>query len=229
MLENLTWRLLRSGPADPATNMATDELLLEGVSALGTPVLRFYGWSRPAASFGYLQKIAEVEASTDLRPLVRRPTAGGVVPHQGDWTYSLALPPHHEWWRLRALQSSERLHQWILASLQAMGVTASLAQVAAKQNPLHCFAGPDPLDLVTHGTKLAGAAQRRNRLGLLIQGSLQPPRHLNRSAWEANLLQTGRTAWNIEFQEWHPPESWADEVARRARNKFGSESFLRRR
>jgi lipoate-protein ligase A len=35
--------------------------------------------------------------------------------------------------------------------------------------------GHEKFDLLWHGKKIAGAAQRRNRLGLLIQGSVQPP------------------------------------------------------
>src|SRR5205823_2318492 len=75
------WLLLQSGPDSPAFNMALDEALLASMPRLGRPVLRFYGWTEKAASFGYFQKYAEVERMTSLRPLVRRPTAGGLVPH----------------------------------------------------------------------------------------------------------------------------------------------------
>ena len=37
-----------------------------------------------------------------------------------------------------------------------------------------CFAGYEKFDVLWHGKKIAGAAQRRNKLGLLIQGSVQP-------------------------------------------------------
>ena len=50
--------------------MALDEALLEAMPQLGAPVLRFYGWTEPAASFGYFQKYAEVERATLLRPLM---------------------------------------------------------------------------------------------------------------------------------------------------------------
>src|SRR5512139_3782603 len=86
------WFLLESGAGDPAGNMACDEALLERVSLEGSPALRCYGWSVPAATFGYFQRHADVSGLTPLRPLIRRPTGGGVVPHDADWTYSVAVP-----------------------------------------------------------------------------------------------------------------------------------------
>jgi hypothetical protein len=41
--------------------------------------------------------------------------------------------------------------------------------------PGACFAGHERFDLLWRGRKIAGAAQRRNQLGLLIQGSVQLP------------------------------------------------------
>src|SRR5947207_9257265 len=91
--------------------MAVDELLLKSTST--TPVLRFYSWSEPAASFGYFQKFREIEHLTSLRPLVRRPTGGGLVPHAEDWTYSLAFPTSDQWFSLTATESYRRVHEWI--------------------------------------------------------------------------------------------------------------------
>ena len=104
---------MESGLGTPAFNMALDEALLEAMPRLGWPLLRFYGWTEPAASFGYFQKYAQVEQLTALRPLVRRPTGGGIVPHDADWTYSLVFPPGHEWYRLAATDTYCRVHLWI--------------------------------------------------------------------------------------------------------------------
>ena len=92
---DLVWR----GQAGaPAWNMAADELLLRDSAALGQAVLRFYSWDRPSSSFGYFQRYADVEGWTELRPLIRRPTGGGLVRHAEDeWTYSLTFPPGHSW------------------------------------------------------------------------------------------------------------------------------------
>src|SRR5262252_7382894 len=109
------WLLINSGLGNAALNMALDEALLEAVSRLQKPVLRFYGWTEPAASFGYFQKYSDIERTTMLRPLVRRPTGGGLVPHDADWTYSVAFPTVHEWHGVSAIESYRRVHDWIRA------------------------------------------------------------------------------------------------------------------
>jgi len=49
-----------------------------------------------------------------------------------------------------------------------------------------------------HGRKIAGAVQRRNKLGLLIQGSGQPPLFsLTRMDWERAMLDSAPdAAWS---------------------------------
>src|ERR1039458_9410999 len=86
-----SWLLLQSGPGPAAFNMALDEALLKAMPRLSRPVLRFYGWTEPAATFGYFQKYADVERATRLRPLIRRPTGGGIVPHAAPEPAGVAL------------------------------------------------------------------------------------------------------------------------------------------
>ncbi len=194
----MIWHVINSGPCDAAFNMALDEAMLETVSRLGSPMLRFYSWTQPAATFGYFQHFAEIERTTPLRPLIRRPTGGGFVPHDADWTYSLAFPAGHEWHSLRAEESYRRVHEWIHHAFTRLGVQTELAPCCKKTVPGQCFVGHEKSDLLWHGKKIAGAAQRRNKLGLLIQGSVQPPLSLQRSTWEDAMRQAAPDAvkWN---------------------------------
>ena len=123
----MNWLLLNSGKCDAAFNMALDEVLLENISQIGKPVLRFYGWTEPAATFGYFQKFSEVERATLLRPLIRRPTGGGIVPHDADWTYSFVVPPNHEWHLLKAIESYRRIHEWIQSAFAKLKIETELA------------------------------------------------------------------------------------------------------
>jgi len=180
------WQFVDTGEGRPAWNMAFDEALMECVNEQARPILRFYSWSIPAATFGYFQKYDDVAAMTPLRPLIRRPTGGGVVPHENDWTYSLAIPPGHEWHRIRAEESYRRLHEWVAEALRIAGEEAGLAEGCESAGPGHCFVGAEKHDVLVQGRKAAGAAQRRNKLGLLIQGSVQADAMTaTRSEWES--------------------------------------------
>src|SRR5258705_583623 len=142
------WLLFRPGPGAAEFNMAVDETLLHNAPGIGKPVLRFYSWSEPAASFGYFQRYADVANATSLRPLVRRPTGGGIVPHDRDWTYSLVFPPSHSWYALKAIESYRRLHEWICNAFQTTGITAELAPHARKDAPGQRFAGADQFAVI---------------------------------------------------------------------------------
>src|SRR5262249_20087454 len=93
-----TVRLLPLEIADGATNMAADEVLLEGAVA-GTAALRFYGWSEPTLSLGYFQPESERHTDAQLSPLpvVRRATGGSALVHDHELTYALALPAGFDW------------------------------------------------------------------------------------------------------------------------------------
>jgi len=203
------WLLLNSGKCEAAFNMALDEALLENISRLGKPVLRFYGWTEPAATFGYFQKFSEVERATTLRPLIRRPTGGGIVPHDADWTYSAVFPPGHEWHTLKAEGSYHRIHDWLRLAFAKLNIETELASCCKKsaiRNPQSaipgaCFVGHEKSDLLWHGKKIAGAAQRRNKLGLLIQGSVQPPPvPISRGDWERAMSAVAAAQFGIRWQ-----------------------------
>src|ERR1700730_7736529 len=124
-----SWFVLRSGCCPPAFNMSLDEVLMEAVALQGQPILRFYGWTEAAATFGYSQRYLDVAGWTSLRPLIRRPTGGGLVPHDADWTYSLVFPPGHSWYGLKALESYRRVHEWIHRAFASLHVPTQLSPV----------------------------------------------------------------------------------------------------
>ena len=198
-MPNHTWFHLNSGPCPPAFNMALDEALMELAPSLAAPVLRCYGWTEPAATFGYFQHYAEIERLTLLRPLLRRPTGGGLVPHDADWTYSLAFPVGHEWHGVSAQESYRRVHDWLRRAFAELGVTTELAP-CSRPGAGQCFLGYEPSDLLWHGRKIAGAAQRRTKTALLIQGSVQPPlASLRRADWQSALRSVASQIWAVAW------------------------------
>jgi lipoate-protein ligase A len=210
--------------------MALDEALLEAMPRLETSVLRFYSWTEPAASFGYFQKYADVERTTPLRPLVRRPTAGGLVPHDADWTYSLVFPTTHEWYTLAAIQSYERIHLWIQSAFTQQSITTELARERSPSGAGQCFVGFEKYDLLWRGQKIAGAAQRRTRNGLLVQGSVQPPpMSLQRSDFEYAMQETAARANNVEWNNFIPDKLLNERVEFLASQKYSQAAYNRKR
>ena len=153
-------------PQSAAMNMAIDEALLLSVTR---PTLRFYAWRRPALSFGYFGLFADVAEEAGARELVRRWTGGGIVLHGDDLTYSIILPG-------RVTMPSRDLYSQIHRAIRAAlpdGMNVALATGAAPKISEACFANAVESDVLVGERKIAGAAQRRTRAGLLHQGSIQ--------------------------------------------------------
>jgi len=224
------WLLLQSGPGDSAFNMALDEALLEAMPRLGKPALRFYGWTDTAASFGYFQKFSEVELATLLRPLVRRPTGGGIVPHDADWTYSLAFPAGNEWYSLRAEESYRHAHEWIQAAFARLEIQTELASCCRKAAPGQCFAGYEKFDVLWRGKKIAGAAQRRTKAGLLIQGSVQPPSlSLAKIDWQQAICDVAVRDFNAQWVEFELDTLLRERAEKLTLEKYSQRAYNQKR
>lgn len=226
------WGWLAREVCKPAFNMAFDEALLESAVANARPIVRFYGWTQPAATLGYFQKYDEIAALTHLRPLIRRPTAGGLVPHATDWTYSIAVPPGHSWYELTATQSYQRLHLWLARAFAKLNLHTELAPAPDPTGPGQCFVGAETHDLLFGRRKIAGAAQRRNKHGLLIQGSVQPLAEWRefRDAWELALLATESVEGpSGQFEPWEPSQDLIERAEFLAAEKYSSEDYTHRR
>ncbi len=210
--------------------MALDEALLTQASLIKRPVLRFYAWSEPAATFGYFQRYSEVASWTTIHPLIRRPTGGGLVAHLADFTYSLILPPGDAWYSLPAGASYLRMHEWIQAALKSLALAAELSPHRQKSSPGQCFVGAEQFDLLWQGRKIAGAAQRRTRDGLLIQGSVQGlPAEVTQSKWQQAMCEVGGDQSGITWANLAPETSVFDLATRLAREKYSRPEYNQRR
>ena len=223
------WFLFQAGPGPSVENMAWDEALLEAAKRFGRPVLRFYGWLEPAATFGYFQRFAAVQHMTTLRPLIRRPTGGGLVPHDVDWTYSIIVPPNASWYALKARESYRRVHEWIQAALDQLGVQTALSSTRRLEAPEQCFLGAEQFDLLRNGRKIAGAAQRRNRDGLLIQGSIQPPVGSARVDFERTFCDIATKQWEIQWQPFESSPALHQQVIELSARKYSQRTYNERR
>jgi lipoate-protein ligase A len=172
--------LLPIRTAGAAENMALDFLLLQRYPEAVAPRFRHYEWRSPAFTFGYSQKIGFVRANLppgETFDLCRRPTGGGIVDHRNDWTYALVLPRGHPVYDERAVQSYRRVHECLAAALAAGGQPAAVKTECdpCETGPGICFQRAELYDVINTrtGAKIAGAAQKRNKHGLLFQGSIE--------------------------------------------------------
>ena len=168
--------ILPTRTASSAANMATDLMLLEAYPEMDTPRFRHYGWSGPAWSFGLSQTFNETHERILALPceLVRRPTGGGLVDHLNDWTYALVVPPGTTGYRDGPATLYRLVHEQIAAAFAEQGLASELHTIK-NSDGLHavCFEQPEQYDLtLPGGEKIAGAAQKRTRDGMLVQGSI---------------------------------------------------------
>lgn len=174
------WRLLTSGAASGAANMAVDEAILEAVrSGDSRPTLRLYAWGPPALSLGYAQSIEDVDLAGLRRQgweLVRRPTGGRSILHTDELTYAVIAPDDHPLLAGGVLASYHRLSRGLIRGLELLGVGAQVAPETPgsdddSSNPV-CFEVPSAYEITAQGQKLVGSAQVRRRGGVLQHGTV---------------------------------------------------------
>ena len=210
-----------------AMNMAIDQALLECVSV---PTIRFYRWRSPALSFGYFGRFADVAGYGRERDLVRRWTGGGIVFHGEDLTYSLVIPVSDAAFLESSMSIYEKIHRALCDALSeteqrtVVAAGADCGGVSGVDSPGYsCFENPVRADVLIDGRKVAGAAQRRTRCGLLQQGSIQG------IELRDNLTEQFARALSANYSE----RKLGDEILNRARElakqKYGNEAWLRKR
>jgi lipoate-protein ligase A len=172
-----SWRFIPPFAAPGSLQMAIDHWLLEQYRlGLQSPCLRFYTWSPVAISLGYHQRRYPQHWSTltwqgHPLDLIRRPTGGRAVLHQGDLTYALitgGLTNN----RLRAYQ---HLCQFLIQGWQRLGVELTFGTGGRGyiRNP-NCFGTATAADLVmANGYKLIGSAQLYRDGCVLQHGSMR--------------------------------------------------------
>lgn len=182
-LTAVPWRLIDTGELSGAENMAIDEALLScftpGESA---PVLRLYGWSPPAFSYGRFQNPEEIinldRCRSEGIQVVRRITGGGVLYHARELTYSLACPADFLPDSRSVKDAFFRLTSFLMAFYKSLGLPALHAvdhysgdQRVGERTPL-CFSGVESCDILINGRKIGGNAQRRLKNVIFQHGSI---------------------------------------------------------
>ena len=223
--------LLESPPLDVFGQMALDEALARAKPE--TFCLRFFRWAGVGATFGYAQRIREVEPALPAgigTCYTRRPTGGGIVPHLDDLTFSCVFPAGGV---LRPTEIYRRLHSALLAGLRGAGLEARLCATSAPPDPAgprggQCFVQPVALDILTEAGKILGGAIRRFGDTVLYQGSLQLPGARARAAeLEEAIARSLGGEWGLAWER-RGLEAAVRTEAEALAAKYRSEAWVRR-
>ncbi len=197
MYSNQVWRLIPLLEAAGNVQMAIDRWLIEQHQSGKHPqTLRFYTWSPPAISLGYHQRQypeywQHLTWQGQKLDLVRRPSGGRAVLHQGDLTYAVVTSGLAG----NRLQVYETICEFLIQGWRSLGV--ELHYGTAGRGYIHnpnCFGTATSADLVLpDGAKLIGSAQLRCGGAILQHGSirLQPDAELFTQVFGAESFTNG--------------------------------------
>jgi len=179
------WRLIDSGPNLGVYNMAVDEELLARAQAGEKfPVLRFYTWDPAAVSIGRFQKIDKAVNAGACKQrgidIVRRITGGRAVLHSRELTYSIIACTDDPLFPTNVLGTYKLIAAGLLQGLKNLGIPAEMvsrsnrhaALVKKDSQDAACFSSPSWYEILVHGRKIIGSAQRRLSGAFLQHGSI---------------------------------------------------------
>ncbi|MCC5623456.1 biotin/lipoate A/B protein ligase family protein [Nostoc sp. CHAB 5715] len=207
MHSNQIWRLIPLLEAAGNVQMAIDLWLLEQhQSGKQPPTLRFYTWSPPAISLGYHQRQypeywQHLTWQGQKLDLVRRPTGGRAVLHQGDLTYAVVTSGLTG----NRLQVYEKICEFLIQGWRSLGVELHYGTAGRSyiHNP-NCFGTATSADLVLpDGGKLIGSAQLRRSGAILQHGSirLQPDAELFNQVFGAESFTTVQLSQSLSVEK----------------------------
>jgi len=180
MLAEAGW--ITIGPhQEGEAQMALDRSMAEATARDGAARVRFYEFRPPCLSLGYHQNRGDVDLEAVRRhgdTVAIRPTGGRAVLHKGDFVYSVSSPS-------TGLAPGASLHTGVY-NLVSLALTIGLRKLGLEPDdaarhldtaddsdlPRLCFSASTRHEIVVHGRKLVGSAQRVMRGAVLQHGSL---------------------------------------------------------
>jgi lipoyl(octanoyl) transferase len=173
-------RLITSPSQAGWFNMAADDLLAKTFNSQYAVIIRTYQWHPSAVSLGYHQTIGDVDpiACYDRGwDIVRRPTGGRTLLHDGDLCYSIIVPiENNHYAQLRSLY--RKIAQALVSVFHNLGVQGTFSENKHKPNNSSlsktrlCLESNVRGEVLIDGKKIAGASQRIYNDTILQHGSI---------------------------------------------------------
>jgi len=203
------WRFLNTQFGNAFFNMAVDEAVVRSVErGAAPPTFRVFGWTPPAVSFGYAQRVSREVDLDQCRALgvdvVRRPSGGRAVLHWNELTYSVLCSGHDPLLGGAVQEAYRKISACLVAGVRCLGANARLESrrqpvpsPRGKRLTSPCFSSTTQYEVTLGGRKLIGSAQRRLGNMLLQHGSLLiGPEHKQL----VNLLPQNQDALQARFR-----------------------------
>jgi lipoate-protein ligase A len=176
-----SFRLIRSGVLNAASNMALDEEIFKRYLEDGVGVLRLYRWQAPSFTYGFSQEpnsqIDLAACVTDGVQVAKRITGGGILFHDDEITYSFACSKSDVGEPQGVFVDYRNICGFLLRFYESLGLAPAFALEAegfkdrCAPHEL-CSAAHEKYDIVINGRKIGGNAQKRNRQVIFQHGSI---------------------------------------------------------
>ncbi len=176
----MKWKVIDTGSASAAENMAIDYALLSDLSSTKQPILHLYDWDFDSATYGHFtdpSKLLDLEAAQRYGlQLAKRPTGGGLLFHLTDFAFSVLIPATDPAYSTNTMENYATVNRIVEDVVRRfMGADAGLlpdepeCETVARH---FCMGKPTRYDVMVGGKKVGGAAQRRTKDGFLHQGTI---------------------------------------------------------
>ncbi len=152
--------------------MEQDFALLErGVDVAS---LRVYQFVPGSVTYGHF--IDPKKWLTSQEKAKKRPTGGGLIFHEGDFSFTLALPVEHPLVQKASLERYCLINNALLRAIDKL-LTQGLCQLQSSMSPEGiidelCMANPTQYDILFNQKKVGGSAQRKSKRGFIHQCSV---------------------------------------------------------
>lgn len=204
-----TWSLFPTLSAPMPLHMALDRVLFEKHTADSSlrPTLRIYYSSEPWCSVGYAAEkksgyfLESSRHTLQTLPICRRLTGGGTVIHGQDLIFSLCARKEDDPEKFATVETSYRhLHEAVRLAFLKLGMELEFYREEKLETGRDCFLFPVQTDLRFRGRKVAGGAQKRAKDVFLHEESIQPPREVDLTCLEKELIQAFETHFGVKIE-----------------------------
>ncbi len=175
-------RIINDTSRSAAFNMAADLHLLSLCIKVPLVFIRFYSWAVPTITLGYTQNPEESlhKDALDKEGVswIRRPTGGRAVLHCQDITYSCVFSKSIAEMGDGISETYHLISECLIYGLKQSGIHCSPhsffvnAHAVKREIKLPCFLAPNRSEIMYHGKKLIGSAQKRTADAVLQHGSI---------------------------------------------------------